>query len=64
MRVENIDMTEFVGRTNKGQFDQDEYETALARVKENCPEGKDYNSNSTKRSREQTQGHEAIASTD
>ncbi|TWU03507.1 hypothetical protein [Neorhodopirellula pilleata] len=53
MRVEDIDMTEFVGRMNKGQFDQAEYEKALAWAKENCPEGKDYNSDSTKRSREQ-----------
>jgi L-fucose/D-arabinose isomerase len=53
MRVEDIDMTEFVGRMNKGQFDQDEYEKALAWVKQNCPEGKDYNSDNTKRSRQQ-----------
>ncbi len=53
MRVEDIDMTEFVGRMNKGQFDQIEYETALAWVKANCPEGKDYNGESGTRSRAQ-----------
>jgi L-fucose/D-arabinose isomerase len=53
MRVEDIDMTEFVGRMNKGQFDQVEYEKALAWVKANCPEGDDYNSDNTKRSRQQ-----------
>ena len=53
MRVEDIDMTEFVGRMNKGQFDQAEYETALAWVKANCPEGKDYNGESGTRSRAQ-----------
>ena len=53
MRVEDIDMTEFVGRMNKGQFDQEEYEKAIAWVKANCPEGDDYNSEETKRSREQ-----------
>jgi len=53
MRVEAIDLTEFVGRMAKGQFDQDEYEKALAWVKENCPEGQDYNSPETTRSREQ-----------
>jgi L-fucose isomerase len=53
MRVEAIDMTEFVGRMAKGQYDQAEYEKALAWVKENCPEGKDYNSPGTTRSREQ-----------
>jgi L-fucose/D-arabinose isomerase len=53
MRVEDIDMTEFVGRMNKGQFDHAEYEKALAWVKENCTEGDDYNSDNTKRSRQQ-----------
>ncbi len=53
MRVEDIDMTEFVGRMNKDQFDQAEYETAMAWVKDNCPEGDDYNSDETKRSRGQ-----------
>ncbi len=53
MRVEDIDMTEFVGRMTKGQFDQAEYDKALAWVKENCPEGDDYNSDETKRTRAQ-----------
>ncbi|MCO8124881.1 L-fucose isomerase [Stieleria sp. TO1_6] len=53
MRVEDIDMSEFIGRINKGQFDPDEYDNAIAWVKENCREGDDYNSDETKRSREQ-----------
>jgi L-fucose isomerase len=53
MRVEAIDMTEFVGRMSKGQYDPVEYEKALAWVKKNCPEGNDYNSPNTSRSREQ-----------
>ncbi len=53
MRVEDIDMSEFIGRMKKGQYDQAEYEKALAWVKENCPEGDDYNGESGKRSREQ-----------
>jgi L-fucose/D-arabinose isomerase len=53
MRVEAIDMTEFVGRMSKGQYDPAEYQTALAWVKENCPEGKDYNSPATTRTRAQ-----------
>ncbi len=53
MRVEAIDLTEFAGRMAKGQYDQAEYETALAWVKANCPEGKDYNSPATTRTREQ-----------
>ncbi|MEM9399372.1 MAG: L-fucose isomerase [Verrucomicrobiota bacterium] len=53
MRVEDIDMTEFVGRMMKGQFDQQEYERALKWVKKNCLEGLDYNDTDGKRSREQ-----------
>jgi len=53
MRVEAIDMTEFVGRMRKGIYDQVEFEKALAWVKEHCPEGDDYNSDDTKRSREE-----------
>jgi L-fucose isomerase len=53
MRVEAIDMTEFVGRMSKGQYDPAEFEKALAWVKENCQEGKDYNSPDTTRSRDQ-----------
>lgn len=53
MRVEAIDMSEFAGRMRKGTFDPEEFEKALAWVKANCPEGDDYNSEATKRSREQ-----------
>lgn len=53
MRVESIDMTEIAGRMRKGQYDQKEYETALAWVKKHCKEGKDYNTPETTRSREQ-----------
>jgi L-fucose isomerase len=53
MRVETIDMSEFIRRMDKGIYDQAEYEKALAWVKKNCPEGKDFNSPATKRSRKQ-----------
>ena len=53
MRVEAIDMTEFVGRMEKGIYDPEEYERALAWVKNNCREGEDYNSADTQRPREQ-----------
>ncbi len=43
MRVETIDMTEFVRRMNEGIYDKEEFEIAMTWVKENCPEGKDYN---------------------
>lgn len=53
MRVEAIDMSEFLGRMNKGIYDQKEYKKALVWVKENCPEGNDYNSKDTQRGRDQ-----------
>lgn len=53
MRVETIDMSEFIRRMDKGIYDRAEYEKALAWVKKNCPEGKDFNSPATKRSRKQ-----------
>lgn len=43
MRVEQIDMVEFVRRMERGIYDPDEYEQALQWVKANCKEGKDYN---------------------
>jgi len=53
MRVEVVDMTEFVRRINEEIYDKDEFERALAWVKENCPEGKDYNPPGQQRSRAQ-----------
>ena len=53
MRVETVDMTEFVRRMDEGIYDQAEFERALAWVKENCPEGKDYNPPGHERSRQQ-----------
>lgn len=53
MRVEAIDMTEMIGRMQKGQYDQKEFATALTWVKKHCKEGKDYNSPETTRLREQ-----------
>ncbi len=56
MRVETIDMTEFLRRMDKEIFDHDEYPRALAWVKTNCPEGKDYNPSVKMRSRAQLDG--------
>lgn len=53
VRVEAVDMTEVARRIDKGIYDPEEYAKALAWVKENCPEGKDYNTPETQRSREQ-----------
>ena len=51
MRVESIDMTEFLRRIERGIYDKDEFAKALKWVKVNCREGKDWNSPKTKRSR-------------
>ena len=53
MRVEAIDLTEFLRRMDKGIFDEAEYKMALKWTKENCKEGKDCNSPKTIRSRAQ-----------
>jgi L-fucose isomerase len=53
MRVESIDMSEIAGRMRKGQYDKAEYASALAWVKKNCKEGRDYNSPETTRPRDQ-----------
>lgn len=53
MRVESIDMTEFVGRMQKEIFDLEEYSRALAWVKANCREGEDWNDPNKQRSRGQ-----------
>ncbi len=53
MRVETIDMVEFVRRIHEEIYDKEEFERALAWVKENCPEGKDYNPPEKQRSRSQ-----------
>ncbi|MGC9450327.1 MAG: L-fucose isomerase [Oceanipulchritudo sp.] len=53
MRVEDIDMSEFIGRMNKDMYDEKEFKKALNWVKKNCPEGEDYNPETHKRSREQ-----------
>jgi L-fucose isomerase len=41
MRCEGVDEVEIIRRMEKGIYDKDEYEKALAWVKENCKEGED-----------------------
>jgi L-fucose/D-arabinose isomerase len=53
MRVEAVDMTEFLRRMEEGIYDPDEFKRALAWVKINCREGKDYNTPSKQRTRKQ-----------
>jgi len=43
MRVEAVDMSEFVRRMERGIYDGEEFERALAWVRANCPEGEDRN---------------------
>ncbi len=52
MRVETVDMSEFVRRLEEGIFDGDEFGRALAWVKAHCREGRDYNPAKRQRSRE------------
>lgn len=52
MRVESVDMTEFVRRIERGIYDRAEFATALAWVKAACREGRDWNGPGTRRSRE------------
>lgn len=44
MRVQTIDMSEFIRRIDREIYDKDEYVRALAWVKRVCKEGRDYNS--------------------
>jgi len=53
MRVETVDMSEFARRIEKEIYDRQEFERASAWVRENCPEGKDYNPPEMQRSRAQ-----------
>ncbi|MGL4647933.1 MAG: L-fucose isomerase, partial [Caldilineaceae bacterium] len=55
MRVETVDMVEFVRRMERGIYDPEEFAEALAWVKEHCIEGKDYNDDAHRRSDEEKQ---------
>jgi L-fucose isomerase len=52
MRVEMVDMSEFIRRSELGIFDPLEYERALAWRKANCKEGRDYNQPGIERTRQ------------
>jgi L-fucose/D-arabinose isomerase len=53
MRVETVDMAEFIGRIDKDLYDREEYDRAIRWVATNCQEGKDWNVPERQRSREQ-----------
>jgi L-fucose isomerase len=53
LRVETIDMTEFLRRMEQGIYDPDEFQRAMVWVRANCKEGREYNPADKQRSREQ-----------
>jgi len=53
MRVEAVDMVEFIRRLNEDIYDPVEFDKALKWVNENCKEGQDVNPVDQQRSREQ-----------
>ena len=53
MRVESVDEVEVLRRMENGIYDHEEYERAIAWVKENCPEGFDKNPEFIRKSPEQ-----------
>jgi L-fucose isomerase len=53
MRVETVDMTEFLRRMDECIYDPEEFKRALAWVKKNCKEGREYNPPEKQRSRKQ-----------
>ncbi len=53
MRVETVDMTEFVRRIDEEIYDKEEFARALQWVKANCKEGEDHNPPGMQRSRAQ-----------
>ncbi|MFD2613632.1 L-fucose isomerase [Paenibacillus gansuensis] len=53
MRNEYVDMSEFVRRMDEGIYDPEEFDRALAWVKEHCKEGADNNPEAIRSSREQ-----------
>jgi L-fucose isomerase len=53
MRVDAVDMTEFVRRMEEKIYDPEEYERALAWTKAHCREGEDHNKRAVQRTRAQ-----------
>jgi L-fucose isomerase len=53
MRVEVVDMSEFIRRMNEGIYDPVEFEKAMQWVKANCKEGQDINAPEKQRTRAQ-----------
>lgn len=56
MRVESVDMSEFIRRIDRGIYDQAEFARALTWVKAVCREGRDWNAPDKRRSRPHLDG--------
>ena len=52
MRVETVDMTEFLRRIDECIYDPEEFQRAMTWVKENCKEGREYNKPDHQRTRD------------
>jgi L-fucose isomerase len=63
MRVECVDMTEVARRIEEKIYDEEEFKRALAWVKANCPEGKDYNQTPHSRKRKDWEWEFVVKST-
>ncbi len=61
MRVEVIDMVEFVRRVEEEIYDVEEFELAMGWVREKCREGDDYNDDAHRRTRVQQDADWAIS---
>ena len=51
MRCEQVDMSEYIRRIEEGIYDKDEFDKAMAWVKQNCKEGRDVNDSPSSRER-------------
>lgn len=56
MRVEVVDMTEFIRRIQEGIYDPAEFQKAFSWTKAKCKEGREYNSPTMQRTRSQKDG--------
>jgi L-fucose isomerase len=60
MRNEYIDMSEFLRRMDHNIYDQKEFARAMTWVKENCREGKDYNSDPKSGAQKETEWEKVV----
>ncbi len=63
MRNEYVDMIELLRRMDREIYDRQEYERALAWVKKNCKEGKDYNATPKSRAQKDAEWEKAVKMT-